>query len=325
MNSPVVAEREVLEQPQAHAVVAVTSAGGLLTAITQAATNPQMDMDKVERMFKMHQVMVAQDAEAAFNDAMARTQTKIAPIVTDADNDHTHSRYATLAAINKAIVPIYSAEGLSVSFNTETKNDADPIPEGWMRTIALVSHKQGHTRSYHLDLPPDGVGAKGNTNKTGVQAAGSTNEYARRYLTRMIFNISTFDDNDGNDDTPRKRGAGEKRETEPKGYSDEAFAKYFPKWEGYILSGKLTAAEVIATASSNGVLTDEQKKKIEAVKKPSSGPIGVTYAKLEERLRNAKDADVLDADADLIREISDETQRKELTALYNRRKAELRP
>lgn len=173
-------------------------ATSLVQALAAAASDPRTDMDKMERLFAMHQSMLKQQAEADFNGAMARAQAKIQPIATDRENDHTHSRYATLRGINKVIAPIYSAEGLAVSFDTETKNDADPIPEGEMRTVAYVSHSGGHTRRYHIDLPPDDVGSQGKVNKTKVQAKGSTNEYARRYLMRMIFNIATGDDVDGN-------------------------------------------------------------------------------------------------------------------------------
>lgn len=184
-------DTEVVERP--GTAVSTPSATSLLQAITAAASNPQTDIEKMERLFAMHQKMVAQEAEAAFNAAMARAQASIVPIATNAENSHTHSRYAKLEAINRQIVPIYTKEGLSISFDT-----ADAPIQGWQRTIATVSHAQGHSRQYHLDLPPDGEGAKGTTNKTLVQATGSTNSYARRYLTNMIFNVSTFDDQDGN-------------------------------------------------------------------------------------------------------------------------------
>lgn len=174
-------------------VLPVSQPTTLLEAISRAAADPATDMDKMERLFAMHQQMVKQQAEVAFNGAMARAQANMIPIATNAENSHTKSRYAKLEAINREIVPIYTSEGLSISFDTGEA----PAP-GWMRTIAHVSHAEGHTRQYHLDLPPDGVGAHGNANKTGVQAAGSTSSYARRYLTNLIFNISTFDDNDGN-------------------------------------------------------------------------------------------------------------------------------
>ena len=168
-------------------------ATSLLQAITAAASNPQTDIEKMERLFKMHQAMVAQEAEAAFNAALARAQSQIVPVANNAANTQTNSRYAKLAAINKAITPIYTAEGLSISFDSGTS-----AREGWQRTVAKVSHAQGHTREYHLDLPLDDSGAKGTVNKTQVHAAGSTSSYGRRYLVCMIFNVTTEDDDDGN-------------------------------------------------------------------------------------------------------------------------------
>lgn len=173
-------------------VVAVSNATSLLQAITQAASNPQVDIEKMERLFKMHQEMVAQEAEAQWNSAMARAQSQIVPVANNADNTHTKSRYAKLAAINKAIVPIYTGEGLSISF------DSGDAPAGVLRTVATVAHAAGHKRQFHLDLPLDDVGAQGVTNKTKVHATGSSTSYARRYLVCMIFNVTTEDDDDGN-------------------------------------------------------------------------------------------------------------------------------
>lgn len=169
------------------------AATSLMQALASAASSPGTDMDKMERLFAMHQTMVKQQAETEFNAAMARAQAKIVPVATNALNTHTNSRYAKLAAINKEIVPIYTAEGLSISFDS-----ADSPATDKQRIIAIVSHSGGHSRQYHIDLALDSAGAKGNVNKTAVQATGSTNAYARRYLILMIFNVSTEDDNDGN-------------------------------------------------------------------------------------------------------------------------------
>jgi hypothetical protein len=186
------------------AVAQTSQSGTLLQAITAAATNPQLNIENVERLFALHQKMVEREAEASFNDAMARAQAKVRPVANNAYNSQTQSRYAKLAAIADAIIPLYASEGLSVSFDT-----ADSGTPGWYRTVAHVSHSAGHTREYHLDLPLDETGAKGTVNKTKVHAAGSTNSYARRYLLLMIFNISTHDDDDAN------RAATRQEEVEP--------------------------------------------------------------------------------------------------------------
>lgn len=182
---------------------AVPQAASLVQALAIAAADPRTDMDKMERLFAMHERIVAREAEAAFNDAMAKTQAEIQPIVNNAINDHTHSGYAKMEQIDRGITPIHTKFGLSISYDTETKNDADPIPDGLLRTIAIVSHSAGHSRRYHIDLPTDEAGSQGKVNKTGVQARGSSNAYARRYLKLMVFNLSTFDDKDGN-----KNGSG---------------------------------------------------------------------------------------------------------------------
>lgn len=55
--------------------------------------------------------------------------------------------------------------------------------------------------------------------------------------------------------------------------------------------------------------------------KPKAGP--VTYAAVMEKMQSAKDTDLLDAAADLIRQVEDEGQQAELTAAYKSLRAKL--
>lgn len=180
------------------------AAANLTQALATAAMNPNMDVAKIERLWAMQKDMMDREREAAFNDAMARAQSRIEPVARDRRNDHTKSMYATLAAINDAIVPIYAQEGLSVSFDTYDPvrdKDLPPLGEDMVRVIAFCSHSGGHTRKYHLDGGLDDAGMEGKKNKTPIQAMGSTVSYLRRYLVCMIFNVSTEDDDDGNPGT----------------------------------------------------------------------------------------------------------------------------
>lgn len=104
-------------------------------------------------------------------------------------------------------------------------------------------------------------------------------------------------------------------------YPEDKFAKNLPTWTNLIATGKKTAEQIIATVSSKGALSEEQKAAILAVK--SGGPPVVTFAQLEERMRKATARDLLDAEADLIAAVDDPEQRKELVALYEQRKTEL--
>lgn len=196
-----VVEPAYSKREEVSTLPAVAKPANLMQALATAAVDPRMDVDKVERLWAMHKEMMDRESEAAFNDAMARAQAHIVPIAKDRRNDHTKSYYATLAAIAEAIVPIYTAEGLSVSFDQFNPSRDVGLPElekSWVRVIAIVAHRGGHSRKYHLDGPLDDKGTQGTTNKTGIQAVGSTVSYLRRYLKCMIFNVATMDDNDGN-------------------------------------------------------------------------------------------------------------------------------
>ena len=109
--------------------------------------------------------------------------------------------------------------------------------------------------------------------------------------------------------------------TGPKPYDADLFKKNLPMWAGLIKAGKKTAEQVIAMAGSKGVLSEDQKKQINEVKKDEQ-PQVLTFAQVEEKLQKADGADVLDLAADLIAAVADAKQRKELTTLYEKRKAE---
>lgn len=162
--------------------------------ILQAALNPELDVDKMEKLYDLYVKDQEREAIKEFNSAMSRVQSKIGPIVKDKLNKHTGSRFARLETIIIKISPIYSAEGFALSFNTG-KSEC----EGCILIICEVSHSSGHSKIYQYDSPIDDKGAQGNTNKTEVHGRGSATSYGRRYLTAMIFNLAIADeDKDGN-------------------------------------------------------------------------------------------------------------------------------
>lgn len=174
--------------------VAVSDTGTVLNLIARAASDPNCDIDKMERLMKMHGEMEMRAREQVFNDAMGRAQQKMRPVAKDASNPQTRSKYASYAALDNAVRPIYSAEGFSLSFDEGETAKAD-----YVRVLCYVSCG-GYTRTYHTDMPADGKGAKGGDVMTKTHAAGSAFTYGQRYLLKMIFNIATGDaqDDDGN-------------------------------------------------------------------------------------------------------------------------------
>src|SRR5690606_22703208 len=88
----------------------------LLQIIERASKDPTVDMDKLERLMAMHERMVARNAESAFNAAMEACQAEMRPISADATNPQTRSKYATYGKLDKALRPIYTRHGFSISF-----------------------------------------------------------------------------------------------------------------------------------------------------------------------------------------------------------------
>lgn len=162
----------------------------MMGVISRAASDPSIDMEKMERLMAMKERMDAKAAEAEFNAALSRVQAGMGRVQADAVNGQTRSKYATYGALDKVLRPIYTREGLSLSFSTE---DAG---ESMVGMICYVSHSQGHTREYRAHVPSDGKGAKGNDVMTKTHAFGSGTSYGMRYLLKMIFNIAVGEEDD---------------------------------------------------------------------------------------------------------------------------------
>jgi hypothetical protein len=165
----------------------------MLSVISRAASDPNVDMDKLERLMAMKERMDAKQAESDFNAALSRVQAASGRIGADKQNKQTNSWYATYANLDRALRPLYTAEGLSLSFSTKE------APEGNVGMVCFVSHANGHTRTYEAIVPSDGKGAKGGDVMTKTHAFGSGTSYGMRYLLKMIFNVAVGDDPDDDD------------------------------------------------------------------------------------------------------------------------------
>lgn len=190
--TPEIQEPPKAKRPKAngHALIPVNPTPLDLLAI---ALQHQAGIDVIERLTALSNQDKARQAELEFNEALNRVQNEIRRIAPDSNNPQTHSKYASYAALDRVIRPAYSREGFSLSFNT-----ADcAIPEH-IRVICYVS-KGSHTRTYQVDMPADGKGAKGGDVMTKTHAAGSALSYGMRYLLKGIFNVAIgAEDDDGN-------------------------------------------------------------------------------------------------------------------------------
>lgn len=188
--------QQLAAKPEALAEVTDLS-GGILSVIARAASDPAVDVDKLERLLAMQERILAQDAEQIFNEAMKAAQEEIRPVVANKKNPQTKSDYANLEALSDAIDPITRSHGFTPSFGS----DASPLPDHY-RVTCRLAHTGGHARDYHADVPIDMTGIKGERNKTMTHGWGSAMTYGRRYLKLLIFDVAVTTkatrDDDGN-------------------------------------------------------------------------------------------------------------------------------
>lgn len=166
----------------------------LMALIARAASDPTFDVAKMQALLDMKQQIDAKDAEREFNAAMNEVQREIRPVIADANNPQTKSKYATYEHLDHFLRPIYTKHGFSISFGTGEIDRVEVV-----RVTAKLRHSSGHSEPYHIDMPADGKGAKGGDVMTKTHATGSAMSYGKRYLLIAMFNIPIRgDDDDGN-------------------------------------------------------------------------------------------------------------------------------
>jgi hypothetical protein len=162
----------------------------LVQVIERAATNPEVDIDKMERLLQMHERITERQARAAYAAALARLQPRL-PIIAERGGirdraGNVQSKYALWEDIVGVITPILSEEGFSLSFRTG--NDANGVT-----VTGVLMHRDGHAESTSLTLPIDTSGSK-----NGVQSVGSSTSYGKRYTAAALLNLRTGEaDDDG--------------------------------------------------------------------------------------------------------------------------------
>ncbi len=166
---------------------------GFIDLVKGLAENPDIPVEKIKQIVDMQEHILDKNAEQSFNASMVKAQSEMPVVGKDKDNTQTKSKYSSYEAILKAAQPIYTRHGFSVMFyEGETKKENE------IRICADIMHEAGHTKKSFIDIPLDATGIAGKVNKTGTHAKGSSVSYGRSYLIRMIFNIPTGDDDDGN-------------------------------------------------------------------------------------------------------------------------------
>jgi hypothetical protein len=211
------------EEPQA--LEAQSDAASIFERL---ARDPNASVEKIERLMALWERSEARKAEGAFNTAMSAAQALMRPVSADASNPQTRSRYASYGALDLKLRPIYTGAGFGLSFDT---GEAPQLE--YVRVLCYVTHSGGHARTYHVDMPADGKGAKGGDVMTKTHAVGSAMSYGMRYLLKMIFNVAVGeDDDDGN-----RAGGRVEQAVRPDGPAPAGFQAWLGVLEGVAGNG----------------------------------------------------------------------------------------
>lgn len=214
-----------VEAPRSHAAE-------IMALIERVATNPDLPMERFERLLAMKQDIddrerrlakeaADEQARREFYDAMAACQEAIPIITKNKDNKQTRSKYADLAALHDAAKPIILRHGFSLSFAPAQ------TPDGFdgLHLRYRLAHRGGHVEEGVAEVPMSSKGARGGDVMTPIHAFGSAASYGRRYLLLMLFDIAT-DDDDGNAAGSRDRGAYEPAPPAPTGPNMDRIKPY---------------------------------------------------------------------------------------------------
>jgi hypothetical protein len=167
------------------------------------AKDPDVNVEKLERLIAMQERIIRHNAEAAFNAAFSEMQAELPTIGERSRTDKTS--YAPLEDIIERIRPILRKYGFSISHRTEWPDKTT------VKVVGILTHRQGHARESEFLSAADQTGSK-----NAIQALGSAVAYGRRYTTKDLLNIVTrHEDDDGDKATPGR--------DEPEGF-DEWFA-----------------------------------------------------------------------------------------------------
>ena len=167
---------------QTAAIVQINDNAALMAAIARAASDPGVDVEKMERLLSVYERMESKRAEAEFARDLADMQAEL-PSIGERGNAAGRYTYALWEDINTAIKPVLSLHGFALSFRTD-------FTDG-IAVTAVLQHRGGHREETTIKLPADKSG-----NKNDVQAVASAVSYGKRYTASALLNLTSHGEDD---------------------------------------------------------------------------------------------------------------------------------
>jgi len=167
-------------------IVPISDNAAMMATITRAAADPNVDIEKMERLWAMKERMDARAAEVAYADAFAEMQLELPAIEERGKaevNGSVRYTFAKWEDMNTAIKPVLSKHGFALSFRTDFTNG--------ITVIGVLQHRLGHREDTSITLPSDKSGSKND-----VQAIASAVSYGKRYTAGALLNLTSHGEDD---------------------------------------------------------------------------------------------------------------------------------
>jgi hypothetical protein len=167
-----------------------------MTLIEKAMSDPNFDLDKLERLMKMQTEWDLRQARKDFFEALSKFQYECPTIDKNGKADFgagkTKYSFATLDQIISQIKEPLKNCGLTYRFNIKDL-------EGTTEVTCVITHVGGHSESTTMIAGSDSSGSK-----NAIQAKGSTTTYLKRYTLIGGLGIVTADADDDGESHPNK-------------------------------------------------------------------------------------------------------------------------
>lgn len=154
----------------------------MVSMFERMASDPNVDVDKLERLMQMRERAIERQAKADFDAAMADLQPEL-PTIGERGNAAGRYTYALWEDINTAIKPVLQKHGFALTFRTDFKDG--------ITVTGVLSHRAGHREETSITLPSDSSGSK-----NAVQAVASSVSYGKRYTAGALLNLTSHGEDD---------------------------------------------------------------------------------------------------------------------------------
>ncbi len=155
----------------------------MLAMIERVLLNPDLPMERLDKMLDLRERQMAKESEQEFNRAFAAAMAEMPIVQRTSKNHHLKRDYASLDDLIRAARPTLSKHGLSLNWEVQVGE--------MIKVTAIVRHASGHFISTSDEAARDKSGSM-----NVLQGGGSTQTYLKRYTGFAILGMASGDEQD---------------------------------------------------------------------------------------------------------------------------------